>query len=287
MKVLILGASGMLGSTLMWTLKNHCNHDVYGTSRIHYKELDVFANKIYTDVQTPDDITRVIYMVHPTVVINCIGIIKQKTASDNEFIYMNSVFPKTLQSICNSIDCKLIHYSTDCVFDGLNDAPYTENHRCTASDMYGITKYLGELHNNNTITLRTSIIGHELKDHVSLIDWFLNQSIAHGYTKAIYSGLPVVEHAYILLHYVFPNIRKLTGLYHVSADPISKYDLLKLVKEVYHHDCELHKNDNVYDYKVLDGTKFITETGYKRKEWKNMIEDMYRVYNEFNMSKVL
>lgn len=287
MKVLILGASGMLGSTLMWTLKNHCNHDVYGTSRIHYKELDVFGDRMYTGVQNIDDIRYIIHTLKPCIVINCIGIIKQKTASDNEFIYMNAIFPKTLQHICQLNTCKLIHYSTDCVFDGSQNIPYTEYNMCTTTDIYGISKYLGELHNDNAVTLRTSIIGHELKDHVSLIDWFLRQSVVHGYTKAIYSGLPVVEHAYILLHYVFPNIHKLTGLYHVSADPISKYDLLKLVKEVYHHDCELHKNDNVYDYKVLDGTKFITETGYKRKEWKNMIEDMYRVYNEFNMSKVL
>lgn len=285
MKVLILGASGMLGSTLMRVLY-HNQVDVYGTVRSVYPELsDRYDERIISNVRSITQFEKVIREVRPDILINAIGIIKQlgSDVSDDEFLSINAVFPHTLVQVCNELPypCKVIHYSTDCVFDGKSTTPYTESSMCTAHDIYGVSKYLGELHNTNALTIRTSIIGHEYKNHVSLIDWFLRQhDMVCGYTNVMWNGLPVVEHARILMEYVFPNINRLSGVYQVSGIPISKYILLDFVKHIYGHDCELVKHHDIIEYKVLDCSRFTNVTGYIPRLWYDLIIDMYTDYTE-------
>ena len=142
------------------------------------------------------------------------------------------MLPHRLHGFCSAAGARLIHISTDCVFSGAHGG-YFENDPSDATDLYGKSKYLGEVSGANTVTLRTSIIGHELNTSHSLIEWFLRQQgEISGYTKAIFSGLPTIELARVIRDFVLPN-PSLSGLYHVAAAPISKYDLLNLVAQVY------------------------------------------------------
>lgn len=168
----------------------------------------------------------------------------------------------------------MIHISTDCVFSGTK-GNYTESDVSDATDLYGRTKYLGEVEYPHCVTLRTSIIGHELRTDLSLVDWFLNQTgTVKGFTKAIYTGFPTVEMERIITNHVIPN-EDLRGTYHVSSAPISKYDLLSLVKSVYRKQIDIEKFDNFVLDRSLDSSKFQLVTGYKPPSWDTMVEDMY------------
>jgi len=159
----------------------------------------------------------------PTLVINCIGIIKQlPNANDHlESLAINAMIPHRLAKYCDAMGARLVHFSTDCVFSG-RKGMYKEEDIPDAYDLYGRTKLLGEVEYENSVTLRTSIIGHEINRSKSLVDWFLSQSgEVKGFTKAVFSGLPTIEVANVLKNYVIPKPR-LTGLYHLSVDPISK-----------------------------------------------------------------
>ncbi len=168
----------------------------------------------------------------------------------------------------------MIHISTDCIFSG-SKGNYTEADLSDATDLYGRTKYLGEVEYPHCVTLRTSIIGHELKTDLSLIDWFLNQTgIVKGFTKAMYTGFPTIEMERIITNSVIPN-ETLSGTYQVSSAPISKYDLLSLVKSVYKKQIDIERFDDFAIDRSLDSSKFQLATGYKPPSWDEMIEDMY------------
>ncbi|MBA2628810.1 MAG: sugar nucleotide-binding protein, partial [Rickettsiaceae bacterium] len=167
-----------------------------------------------------------------------------------------------------------IHISTDCVFSG-SEGSYTEDDFPDAYDLYGRSKLLGEVDYPNAITLRTSIIGHELSGNRSLINWFLSQDKkASGFTKAIYSGLPTIELAEIIDKYVIPR-PQMHGLYHVSSEPINKYELLKLVRDVYTKDIEIEPSDKLIIDRSLNSERFRNETGYKPPIWSKLVQKMY------------
>lgn len=172
---------------------------------------------------------------------------------------------------------RLIHFSTDCVFSG-KQGQYKEDDFADAYDLYGRTKYLGEVDYENAITLRTSIIGHELESKRSLVDWFLNQSSeVKGFRKAIFSGLPTIEIARIVREYVIPN-PKLRGLYHLSVDPISKYDLLRMVGTIYGKDIAIIPDDELIIDRSLNSDRFRSATGFKPKPWLELVEAMHNEY---------
>ncbi len=244
-KVLILGAAGMLGHKL-FTLLSECDNLKVDATVRSLEESRWFSQellaKIYenVDVDNFDTVIRVIADLKPDVVINCIGIIKQMAAAQDPIISIsiNALFPHRLALACKAADARMIHISTDCVFDGAK-GNYSENDQSDAADLYGRTKFLGEVYYPHCVTLRTSIIGHELKGKHGLIEWFLAQKgKVRGFINAIYSGFPTVEIARIISEYVIPN-PDLKGLYHVSSNPISKYDLLKLVSERYKKSIEV------------------------------------------------
>jgi len=291
-KILILGASGMLGHTLFYEFLCNRKFNVKGTviniSEVnnHFPQ-EMLSNIIANiDANNIDSIKQIIEEFAPNIVINCIGIIKQLPISQEPIpvIKINSLFPHELASISRDIGCRMIHVSTDCVFDGKN-GNYTEEDKLSAEDLYGISKYIGEVKYTNTITVRTSIIGHELNSNVSLIEWFLSQNGSiNGYTNAIYTGFPTVEIANIIADYIIPN-ESLHGLYQVSSEPISKFELLKLVSQIYNKKIEINPYDNYYDNKSLISDKFRLATGYIPPEWKILVEKMYANFKQFGYKR--
>lgn len=151
---------------------------------------------------------------------------------------------------------------------------YTEFDYADADDYYGRTKYLGEVDYPHAVTLRTSIIGHELNGNRSLLCWFLAQSgYVSGFTRAVFSGLPTVELGRIILKYVLPN-PELRGLYHVSAEPINKFDLLKLFAQHYKKDIEIIPKDDFVIDRSLDSSRFRKATGFNPKAWNQLVQSM-------------
>ena len=277
--LLVLGASGMLGNAVL-RLFSESNFNVYGTIRSS-SSLKYIPSELHQllipniDASNFNSIRKLLNSINPDVVVNCIGVVKQLEDVNDPLVTIpiNSLLPHQIARHCLEKDARLIHMSTDCLFTG-NKGMYKEDDIPDAQDMYGITKRLGEVDCINTITLRTSIIGHELNGNRSLINWFLSQEKeVKGFTRAIFSGLPTVEIAKIIRDFVLPN-QNLRGVYHLSANPISKYDLLKLVAKVYQKDIKIiESNDCIID-RSLDSSKFKKETGYNPKPWIELVQLM-------------
>lgn len=227
------------------------------------------------DVENVDQLMQLFLRVQPNVVINCVGLIKQISDSKDPLyaIPINAILPHRLARLCQLSDSRLIHLSTDCVFSG-EKGYYTESDVPDAQDVYGRTKLLGEVDSQNAVTLRTSIIGHELSGTKSLLNWFLSQSKpVNGFKNAIFSGMPTVEIARIIHKFVLPN-NSLTGLYHLSANPISKFDLLKLVSRIYNHEIDIIPDEKLVIDRSLDSSRFRNATGFRPGSWPQLIENM-------------
>jgi len=283
-KVLILGGSGMLGHTLFRYLSEDSRLDVYATVR-SAKELSGWLpkdwlRKVRSDVDVlSDSLTKVFGEVSPDLVVNCIGVIKQvpKAQDPVATITTNALLPHRIALLCSAIGSRLIHISTDCVFDG-EKGGYLEGDNSNANDLYGRTKLLGEVVYPNCITLRTSIIGHELQGNYGLVEWFLSQeNKVSGFRQVIYSGFPTIELARIIRDYVIPN-SEMTGLYHVSSDPISKYELLNLIKVQYGKNVEIKPEDSIRLDRSLDSTRFRSQTGYNPPAWPDLVRGMHLDY---------
>ena len=280
-RILVLGASGMLGSTLFRAFSKNPTFITFGSIRetsarqFFAPELhDALIPNVYLDGES--GLLSAFAVSKPDVVINCIGIIKQlPNASDHlESLAINSTLPHRLAKYCDATGARLVHFSTDCVFSGKKGL-YREEDFPDAYDLYGRTKYLGEVRYENSITLRTSIIGHELNRSKSLIDWFLSQSCeVKGFTKAIFSGLPTIEVARVIKDYVIPS-PKLSGLFHLSVDPINKFDLLNLVATTYRKDIKIIPDDKFSIDRSLNSDRFRAATGFKPKPWTELINDMH------------
>lgn len=282
-KVLIFGATGMLGHTFFGTFSERKDLEVYATVRnlegLSLRFPQELLTKVYGDVNADDfnSIHNVLSGVKPDVVINCIGIIKQLPAAKDPVtcISINSLFPHRLAQACKILGARLIHMSTDCVFSG-KKGNYTEDDLPDADDLYGRTKLLGEVAYPHCVTLRSSIIGHELKGKYGLIEWFLSQEEkVSGFTNAFFSGFPTAEMAHIIADYVIPN-KELTGIYHVSSSPISKYDLLHQVAERYGKRIEIERYEDFHCDRSLDSYRFRNTTGYSPPPWHDLVDKMYR-----------
>lgn len=283
MKILILGVTGMLGNTVFKVLSTQSTHQVWATLRnsemLCYFD-DVEQSMLISDVDVLDSerLQEVLTKVQPDVVINCVGLIKQLDNANDPLVVLpiNALFPHQLANLCAKVGTRLIHISTDCVFNGRKGL-YKETDLSDAEDLYGKSKYIGELHDRpNAVTLRTSIIGHELKSNDSLVDWFLSQTgTVKGYEKAIFSGLPTVELAKVIMDFVIPA-SDLQGLFHISADPIDKYRLLGLIADIYGKRIDIIADDRVHIDRSLNSDKFRQATGYQPPSWPVLIEKMYR-----------
>ena len=280
MKILILGISGMLGHNLFSNLSKY-DYKVFGTLR-DKNLIDTFFNfqkqnvyKINFKHDNFNELSNLIERINPDYVINCIGIIKQKN-NDNldSYRFINSELPKTLNDLANKFCFKLIHFSTDCVFKG-DTGFYNEKSKPDAEDSYGRSKYLGEVSGPNTLTLRTSIIGHELNSSYSLLEWFLGEKseIVNGYSNAIFSGLPTVFISEVLHKYVLGN--DLNGLYNLAVKPIDKFSLLNKISKRYKKEIVIKKDIDFKINRSLNCEKFIKETGYNYPDWDTLINMMY------------
>ena len=282
MKILIFGISGMLGSTLYKYFSLNKKYSVIGVLRNSSKE-KYFKNYLNSEIvqfkeyDNPNLLEKFLSDKNPDIVINSIGVIKQIISNipSYESLYINSYFPHRLAKLSQILNFRLLHFSTDCIFDGVKGS-YKESDQASPKDYYGLTKLLGEINTNESITLRTSIIGHEVSSSLSLIDWFLSSKDAvRGYKKAIYSGIPTFEIAKILDKYVIPN-KSLGGIYHLSSSPISKYDLLNLVAKIYKHNIPIIPDTNFIIDRSLNSSNFKSKTGYSCPEWPQLINEMHK-----------
>lgn len=284
MRVLVLGASGMLGNAVLRLFAQSPDYQTYGSVRspsiLNLLPKNLHSNIITgIDVDDLESLSNLFSGVHPDVVINCIGLVKQLSEADDPLVAIpiNSLLPHRLAKLCEVAGARLVHMSTDCVFSG-KKGMYTEADFADADGLYGRSKYLGEVDYTQAITLRTSIIGHELDGARSLVGWFLAQEgRVKGFKRAIFSGLPTVEIARIIRDQVIPH-PELRGLFHVSAEPINKYDLLTLVAKVYGKTIEIIPDNNFIIDRSLDSNRFRLMTGYQAPKWPELIQLMF----EFN-----
>lgn len=282
MIILVLGVTGMLGNAVFRVFDADAKHETWGTLRNRAAVQDFPAQTrarllAGVDVLDQDVLAAVMAKVRPDVVINCVGLIKQLADANDPLtaLPINAMLPHRLARLCALSGARLIHVSTDCVFAGCKGR-YVESDLSDAEDLYGKSKYIGELHDlPNAITLRTSIIGHEMGSNYALVDWFLSQQgSVKGFTKAVFSGLPTVELARVMKDFVVPH-PQLNGLYHVAAEPIAKLDLLQLVAVQYGKQIEILPDDGLVIDRSLDGSRFRYATGYVAPEWPELIRYMH------------
>jgi dTDP-4-dehydrorhamnose reductase len=279
-KVLVLGASGMLGNAVMRFLAGRDGVHVVGTVRSAASVKNLSAplrEAIMTgvDVEQFDSLAGALSQARPDVVINCIGVVKQLAQADDPLtaLPINSMLPHRLATLCRLGGARLVHISTDCVFSG-SKGLYKESDFPDAYDLYGRSKLLGEVDYPYAITLRTSIIGHELQGSRSLLNWFLAQEgRTRGFTRAVFSGLPTVELARVIAEYVLPR-PQLHGLFHVSAAPVNKFDLLTLVSKAYRKDIVIDAVDSPVIDRSLDSSRFREATGYEPPAWPELVRRM-------------
>ena len=281
MRVLVMGASGMIGSAMFRVLSDQSDWTVFGTlrsadaTRFFCVEL---ANNLLTgvDVANPVEMTGIFSKVQPDVVVNCIGLTKHHKQSNDPLlaIPINALFPHQLSQLCAETGVRLIHVSTDCVFSGRKGS-YTEQDESDAMDVYGKSKFLGEVSSAHSITLRTSTIGHELESQYGLLEWFLaKQERCQGYRNAIFSGLPNTGFAQLVRDVVIPRT-DLTGLYHVGASPINKFDLLDLIANVYGKSIDIEPEEQFMIDRSLNSERFRLATGYLAPNWSELIKSMH------------
>jgi dTDP-4-dehydrorhamnose reductase len=279
-RVLIIGASGMLGNSAFRFFSQFDDFETLGTVRTEEKRFLLPLHlhpKIISniDAENTDTLKDLFSKINPDIVINCIGIVKQIKQSTDALvaISINSLLPHRLASLCQNIKARLIHISTDCVFSGAKGM-YIESDLPDANDLYGKSKYLGEVDYPHTITLRTSMVGHELNTSLSLLGWFLGQQGAvKGFSKAIFSGLPTVEICRIIRDFIIPR-PDLHGVYHISSEPINKFEFLSLVAKVYGKDISIEEDRSILIDRSLDSTLFRVSTGYNPQSWHKLIKKM-------------
>ncbi len=296
MRVLVLGATGMLGHKVYQHLQGRA--EVYGAAREGSpgRDLPLFGDgsRLVTglDGEAPETIRPVLEAARPDAVVNCVGVIKQlKDAEDPvKTIAVNALFPHLLARACRERGARLVHVSTDCVFSG-EKGGYREEDPSDAKDLYGRTKHLGEVTRGDCVTLRTSIIGRELKTTYGLLEWFLSQRgrKVDGYTHAVFSGVTTQVLAEVIWS-VLARCPGLRGLYHVAAAPIAKFDLLALVSEVLDLDIEIAPSSRERCDRSLDGSRFAAETGLAVPPWREMVEALAKdatPYNEWRSAHAL
>ncbi len=296
MSILILGATGLIGNRLVRTLGE--NFEVFGSTRKRefldpkFSFLLKESNWLF-DV-SPENffaLEEKIQKIKPNVIVNCLGITKLKpeSASIQQSILINSVFPHNLSAACREFNIRLIHLSTDCVFSG-SKGNYVENDIPDPIDVYGKTKSLGELINENDLTIRTSFVGRELSSFTNLFEWVMrnkNKSI-RAYSKAIYSGLTTLALSKIIKTIIMEQAT-LSGLWHVSSEPISKYELLSKLNQELSLNIDIELDDTFTCDRSLNSKQFRDRTKIQVPSWAEMLKEFvkdqrwYEKVNDFEL----
>jgi dTDP-4-dehydrorhamnose reductase len=281
MRVLVLGGSGMLGHQLCRVLSARV--ETWATFRedsASYESYEVLSPERTLGgviAEDMDSIRETLETVRPDVVINCIGIVKQRDEAKHAIpsIQVNALFPHQLADLCRGQDIRLVQMSTDCVFSGLRGS-YTEADVPDPVDLYGRTKLLGELNRSGCLTLRTSIVGWQLNNFSGLVSWFSRQrgQRIKGYQQAVYSGFSTRVLAQLISDLVETR-PDLTGLYQVASQPISKYDLLvRLRDKLGWDDVEIEPDDNFFCDRSLIANRFNVATGWIPPDWDEMLSGL-------------
>lgn len=282
-KVVVLGGAGMLGHKLFQLLRSSFPGTIatvrgdVKASPLHRVDLlqggDVISG---VDAADFDAVRGLLRKLAPEVAVNCVGIIKQRDEANSAIpsITLNALFPHRLAEAAKEWGGRVIHFSTDCVFSG-RKGRYSEPDVADADDLYGRTKFLGEVVDSNAVTLRTSIIGRELTSHRSLLDWFLAQNgkQVRGYTRVVYSGVTTNEMANVVSR-IITECPRLSGLFHVVSNPIAKYELLTLIRDAYGLDIGIEPDDHEVSDKSMLGDRFEKATGWRAPAWPEMISTL-------------
>ncbi|CAN5351582.1 SDR family oxidoreductase [soil metagenome] len=291
MRVLVIGGTGMLGHKLVQTLGDDL--EVWTTIRRPFSQVErfnIFDRRRTVEnlnVLDNDALRSAIDLIKPSVVINAVGVIKQVPAADDpaEMIKINAVLPNTLASMSRDFAFRLICISTDCVFSG-KSGNYREDDLPDAVDLYGESKYNGEVKAENCLTLRTSMIGRELDTCHSLLEWLLSNrgGEVKGFVNAIFSGFSTKALARLITS-IIKDHPTLLGLYHLSSEPISKYELLKMLERYFNADIQIIPDDSLNIDRSLNSDRFWERTGLMRPSWPQMIMAMAEdptPYDEFH-----
>jgi dTDP-4-dehydrorhamnose reductase len=268
MRLLVLGGSGMLGHKLVEVASRSV--ETFVTVR------EGSGDRVVSGVDATDfdTVAAAIESVQPHAVVNCIGIVKQSPAAKDAAacLTINALFPHKLYRLCDKKGIRLVHVSTDCVFDGRRGG-YREFDLTNATDLYGRTKALGEL--EDALTIRTSIIGRELATKNGLVEWFLSRAggTVQGYTHAKFNGLTTAELSRVILSVLndYPDLR---GIIHVTSESIDKFSLLHLLNDSFGTSTKIVPDDRVWVDRTLDGELFRSQTGYTAPTWQEMIEEL-------------
>jgi dTDP-4-dehydrorhamnose reductase len=278
-KILVLGASGMLGHTVLRYLAQSPGHSVVGSVRSE-RARQLLPEGLHGQIVCApsvdtDSLVQLLDRVRPQVVVNCVGVVKQLAEADDPLaaIPVNSLLPHRLLRVCKLAGARVVHFSTDCVFSGAKGM-YREVDSADATDLYGRSKLLGELNDTVALTLRLSVIGPELDGAHGLLGWFLSQrGHTRGFRRAIFSGVTTVELARVLRDFVLPR-PELRGVLHLAADPISKYELLTLIARIYGVAIDIEPDDKLVIDRSLDSRLFRQLTGYVAPSWPELISVM-------------
>lgn len=283
MKILVLGGEGMLGHKMVQTLLSRYPDTTCTVARPlsdpFYQRIDLFRQGRVIDKVDAMDFPRlheILDAERPGYIVNCIGMIKQREASKAAIptITLNSLLPHKLAEWAGDWGGRVIHFSTDCVFSG-RDGGYTEASPSDAEDLYGKSKYLGEVASGNALTLRTSIIGRELANFRSLLEWFLSQKgkSVRGFKKVIYTGVTTNFMADLVSRIVSEH-PTLSGLYQVTSPAISKYDLLCMIRDAFRLDIEMIPDENEISDRSMVGDAFLRATGYRSPDWPSLVAQL-------------
>jgi dTDP-4-dehydrorhamnose reductase len=280
MRALVLGGGGMLGHKLWQESRDRL--DACATIRASRLEGPLAAvldpDRTVTGVmaEDPSSVQRAIEQVEPEVVFNCIGIVKQAPQAVDPVasIRVNSLFPHQLAELCRARGARLVQVSTDCIFSGSRGG-YTEEDPPDAPDLYGRSKLLGELEGEGCLTIRTSIVGRELTGGLGLVEWLISQrgGEAPGFTQAIFSGLTTRALAAALCDLIATR-PDLQGVWHLSAEPISKHDLLAAIRDAMNLDVRIVPDDSVAIDRSLDSTRLRETVGWSPPSWPEMIQGL-------------
>jgi len=270
-KILLLGSTGMAGHMIYYYLKNTNRYNIVNVS---YRT-KLTEDSILIDIKNSAAVEELISTVKPDYIINCIGILIKGSSDIENAVFINAYFPHLLQKIADKINAKIIHMSTDCVFSG-KEGNYKEDSLKDAADVYGLSKSLGEINDAKHLTMRTSIIGPELKSNgEGLLHWFFSQrGEITGYTNAIWSGITTLELAKAIDYYLDNEI--CSGIVHVTnGEKISKYELLKLFKSVW----------KVEDLNIREGAfkKNIDKSLSKSETFMHEVPSYYQMIKELSV----
>ena len=266
-KILILGATGLIGHQVFLRLNANKNFVLSSFAR----QRKISDDTVLLDARNEHFLEKVIVDINPDVIVNCMGVLIAEANRDPEnAIFLNAYIPQHLKNIANTLDAKLVHVSTDCVFSGKKGS-YTEDDIRDADDTYGRTKALGEVTESPHVTLRTSVVGPEIKEGEELFHWFMSQEgRIKGFTKSYWSGVTTLELAKAVEWVIEKDIQ---GLYHITNGiPINKYELLMLFKKYTNKEIEIESVEGkVTDKSFLDTRK---EIDYAIPSYGKMISEM-------------